>query len=351
MTFCPNVTIARSIVRLDLSVMNETGSWINFRTLSRTFSISAPSQVSLSFVGNSIPARAISAGQDYFPLVQFFLSNITICDHIQYKFEAQLSCLLSANAALNQNENFNVPFVVRRNFSSPVTVLRASVSRSCVFGILELTPMYPGMCFVDVSVPTFPQAVARSGSISIINGNPFDLEVLGRIITDLKEGSLIWSSNASGVNCLSVFLTDQFNNTIMQCQSDFNLFASLTNASDYQLYGPTRGVSDCKGGLLWCATRVTQSSLIRLKISSPYFTKTISSSIIVLGQGAATNVAILSPVSHTASPLQAGNALPPIQIQITNAARMVLTQTGSIVLRVRLRPKNLTVIRFLELPP
>ena len=251
---------------------------------------------------------------------------------------AQLSCLFPSSAAVNQY----TPFFARRNFSSPVTVIRASVARSCIFSVSELTPIYPGVCFVDVSVPTFPHAMARSGEMSVINGDPSVLDILGQIVADLNEGSLIWSSNATGVNCLSVFLKDKFNNTIMQCQPVFNLFASLTNSSEYTLYGPTRGISDCNGGLLWCGTRVTRSSVIRLRVSSPYFTKTISSAITVMGQGTATRVTIASPMPQTGPPLQAGFAMPQIQIQVTNAVGMVLKETGNLFLRVRLRPKNLT---------
>jgi hypothetical protein len=206
------------------------------------------------------------------------------------------------------------------------------------------------MCFVDVSVTTFHLAKSSSSNITVINGDPFHIEILGQIPENFNEGSLIWSSNASGANCLSAFIRDQFLNAVMQCQNVFDLRAAMANGSYYQLFGPSQGISDCKGGLLWCATRVTVSSVIQLRISSPYFTKTISS-IVVLGQGAATNVAIISPVSQTDLPIQAGHALPPIQIQVTNAARMVLTQTGNIVLRVRLRPKSTTVIRYLELSP
>jgi hypothetical protein len=169
---------------------------------------------------------------------------------------------------------------------------------------------------------------------------------MGQIPENFNEGSLIWSSNASGANCLSAFIRDQFLNPVMQCQNVFDLRAAMANGSYYQLFGPSQGISDCKGGLMWCTTRVTRSNVIELRISSPFFTKTIASSIQVTGQGAAVNIIVVSPIANKEAPFPAGSSIPPVQIQIANGARMPLYQTSSIFLRIRVRQKNSTLARF-----
>lgn len=133
--------------------------------------------------------------------------------------------------------------------------------------------MHPGECFIAVTVPLFLSAMSQSRNITVINGDPFELRVVGIIVAHLNEGSIIWSSNATGANCLAVSLADVFNNTILQCHNSFFLSASFTNFTEYPLYGSSRGVSDCKGGLMWCSTRVTHSGMIQLKVSSPFFRK------------------------------------------------------------------------------
>jgi hypothetical protein len=341
MSFCPNVTVSRAILSLKISVRNETGNWIYFNAQSRHISISAFRDLSLAFLDSfNESSSTVAAGKDFLPAAKFSISS-SICDRIQFHYVFQLSCLLAANRTSKQL----VPFVSRSDFLSPVTFIRERVARSCVFTLSGCKAIYPGDCVIVASVPLFSAATSLSRNINVINGDPSQLQVVGYITERLNEGAIIWSSNATGVNCLSVSLADEFNNTVMQCQNNFILSASYTNASEYALYGPSLGLSDCNGGLRWCSTRVMQSSVIRLKISSQFFTKTLSSLIHVEGQGAATKILVLSTIPQTARSFSAGGTLPPVQIQVANAADMVLSQTSKIFVRIRLRPKNST-IRF-----
>jgi hypothetical protein len=342
LSFCPNVTVPRSVLRLNVSVTNETGSTIYFGAQSCIISIAAFNQTSLTFFDTFNESMStISAGKDELPSATFSI-NSTICDRIQFKYMFQLSCLLSSNRTTNQV----VPFVSRSNIFSPVTSVHQHVVRSCVFMISGFTAMYPGECFIAVTVPLFLSAMSQSRNITVINGDPFELRVVGIIEAHLNEGSIIWSSNATGANCLAASLADVFNNTVLQCHNNFFLSASFTNLTEYPLYGSSRGVSDCKGGLMWCSTRVTHSGMIQLKVSSPFFAKMISSLIRVDGQGSASKILLLSDVPQTAQTFEAGSALAPVQIQVSNAADMVLRHTSSIFIRVRIRPRNSSFIRF-----
>jgi hypothetical protein len=342
LSFCPNVTVARSVLRLNVSVTNETGSTIHFGAQSCIISIATFKQTSLTFFDTfNESTSTVSAGRDELPSAKFLI-NSTICDRIQFKYVFQLSCLLSTNKTSTQV----MPFITRSNFSSPVTLVHEHVSRSCAFIVSGLIAMHPGECFIAVTVPLFPTAMSLSRNITVINGDPFEFRVVGKIIAHSNEGSIIWSSNATGAHCLAASLADAFNNTVLQCHNSFFLSASFINLTQYPLYGPTRGVSDCKGGLMWCSTRVTQSGVIELNVTSAYFVKTISSRLLVDGQGSASKILLLSDVTQTARTFEAGSAMPPVQIQVSNSVGMALKQTGSIFIRVRIRLRNSTSIRL-----
>jgi hypothetical protein len=343
-SICPNVSLSSSFLRLNLDVKDETGSWIMFNAETPSFLIFASNQASLSLLNSTFPAAEVTVGQDLFPSVQFRVNSSTSCDRLQFYFIAQLSCVLSDSGKLNGS----VAFFLNTNPTLPVFLIQEYVSRSCVFSISGLSLIRAGLCFISVTVPTFPDMHSRSGNVSVINGDPFTFQIVGRVVTDLEEGAIIWSVNSSDSSCLRVVLYDQYNNPVLQCQNAFELSAMSISASqtfDYALFGSTRGVSDCRGGLSWCFARVTVSSIVKLKISSPYFNKTLFSTINVTGQGAPANIAILTPQSNSALPVQAGSTMPSIEIQITNAVGMALKQTGNIVVKIRVNPKNSSATR------
>jgi hypothetical protein len=148
---------------------------------------------------------------------------------------------------------------------------------------------------------------------------------------------------------LRVILFDKYDNMVKQCQQDFELMAFLLNAtrvSKYTLFGSTRGISDCQGSLEWCYTRVTYSGVIQLNISSPYFNKSVASSINVTGQGAPSQIAIVTPQSQIASAVQAGGIMSSIQIQVTNAVGIALRRTDGIVVKIRVIPKGVSAVRY-----
>jgi hypothetical protein len=243
----------------------------------------------------------------------------------------------------------SVPFIVHGDSSSQVFVLQEVVTRSCIFNISAVIPVQPGICYLAVTVPTFPGLLSRSFNISVINDDPFTFETVGRVGAKISEGELIWSVNSSGSACLRVILFDKYDNMVKQCQRDFELTASFLNAtqvSKYVLFGPTRGISDCQGSLLWCYTRVTHSGIVQLNISSPYFSKSVASLINVTGQGAPSQIAIVTPQSQIASTVQAGGTMPSIQIQVTNAVGTALKRTDGVVVKIRVIPKNASTIRY-----
>jgi len=346
--FCPNITMSSTVLRSSVAVKNETGSWIKFVAHTPSFSLVASNQASLLFLNSTFSAADVQVGEMLFPAAQFRLNSSTGCNRLQFYFLARLSCAFSDSGQFNGS----VAFFMNGNASLPVFVIQKTVSRSCVFSISGVSPIRIGVCFISVTVPTFPDMYSRSTNVSVVNGDPFTFKILGHVVSELEEGAIIWSVNTSGSKCLRFFLYDQYYNPIMQCQNSFELSAAQSNASqasnDYPLYGSTRGESDCQGALSWCSARVTRSGVIRLKISSSYFNRTVSSAINVTGQGAATNIAILTPQSKFTLPVQAGDRMPAIQIQVTNAVGTALTQTNNIVVKIRVNPKNSSVRCFLS---
>jgi hypothetical protein len=345
MTFCSNVSLPSAVLRSRVAVKNETGSWINFVTDTPPFFIVAANLASLSLLNSTSSVAEVVVRRMFFPAAVFRLNTSASCDRVQFYFQARLACVLSSDGEFN----VSVPFFARGDSSSAVFVMQEVVTRSCVFNISAVIPIHPGLCFLAVTVPAFPGLFSRSFNISVINDDPFTFGIVGRIGAKLEEGEVIWSANASGSACLRVTLYDKHNNMVKQCQRDFELTASLLNASQiskYTLYGSTGGVSDCQGGISWCHTRVTYSGIIQLNISSPYFNQIIASSINVTGQGAPSQIAVVTPHAQIASTVQAGNTMSSIQIQVTNAVGIALKQIDGVVVKIRVIPKNVSAVRY-----
>jgi hypothetical protein len=344
MTFCPNATIFSAVVQIIAAVRNETGSWVDFVTQTPPFSIVPPSFSFLALLNSSMLTSELVVRRLSLPLASFRLNSSTSCDRIRFDYEATLSCILSNSGAYNAS----VSFYGKGNSSSMVFVLRKTVIRSCIFSISDIIPIHPGLCFLHVTVPTFPGVFSRTFNVSVINDDPFAFDVSGRIATLLEEGDIIWSMNTSVSRCLSLTLYDKYGNLVLQCQHDFDLTAENVNSSGtskYNLFGPTRGTSDCKGGLQWCNTRVTSNGIVRINVSSPYFNKIVSS-INVSGQGAVAKLAVLTPQSQILSTVVAGSPMSSIQIQVTNAVGIALKRTENLAVKIRVVSLNSTGTRY-----
>jgi hypothetical protein len=344
MTFCPNAKISSAVVQIIAAVKNETGSWINFVTQTPPFTILPSSFSFLSLLNSSLLTSELVVRRHSLPAIWFQLSSSTSCDRIRFYYEVTLSCVLTKNGAFNAS----VPFYGNGESLSTVFVLRKIVMRTCVFSISDIIPIYPGLCFLHVAVPTFPGVFSRSFNVSVINDDPFAFDISGQIATLLEAGDIIWSMNTSVSRCLALTLYDKYGNLVMQCQHDFNLTAEYVNStgtSKYNLFGPTRGTSDCKGGLQWCNTRVTSNGIVQMNISSPYFNKIVSS-INVSGQGAVAQLAVLTPQSQISSTVVAGSPMSSIQIQVTNAVGIALKRTENLVVKIRVISMNSTGTRY-----
>ncbi len=256
-----------------------------------------------------------------------------------------MSCVLSKSGKWNSS----VFFYTNGDVSKPLLSLQGIVSQSCVFDVGAIIPSDPGLCFLAISVPTFPGVFAQSFNISVVNDDPFAFEIVGVLAARLDEGEVIWSVNNSVSKCLQVVLYDKHGNLVLQCQKeDFELAASAfddTRMSKYALFGPIRGASDCEGRMSWCSTRVISSGIIQLNISSPYFNRIIPSAINVSGQGAAAKIAVLTPTSQISSTVLAGGTMPSVIIQVTNAVGAALRKTDNIVVKIRVYIKKTSISR------
>jgi hypothetical protein len=344
-TICPNTTLSSISLRTNVAVKNETGQWITFVAETPSFTVVAASHTRLSLQNQVDESLNIVVKRMLFPTATFRLSSNTSCDRVQFRFEAKMSCVLSKSGKLNSS----VLFYTNGDVSTPSLSLQGIVSRSCVFDVGAIIPSDPGLCFLVIAVPTFPGVFAQSFNISVVNDDPFAFEIVGVLAARLDEGEVIWSVNNSVSKCLQVVLYDKHGNLVLQCQGeDFGLVASVfndTRISKYALFGPTRGVSDCRGRMSWCSTHVTLSGIIQLNISSPYFNRIIPAAINVSGQGAAAKIAVLTPTSQISSTVLAGGTMSSVSIQVTNAVGVALRKTDNIVVKIRVLPKNASTSR------
>jgi hypothetical protein len=69
-----------------------------------------------------------------------------------------------------------------------------------------------GRCALSVLVPALKLQLVSEAFV-VVNGAPSNFEVIGDLSTQLRGGSLIWSSNTSGRNCLGCRVFDGCSNT------------------------------------------------------------------------------------------------------------------------------------------
>jgi hypothetical protein len=198
--------------------------------------------------------------------------------------------------------------------------------------------MFAGACSIYVSIPAFSNAFLRSAPFLVISGDPVAAKIIGTIALQIEEADIIWSTNATGVKCLSVILFDEFNNTVTTCQNSFGLIATALNGtqhSSYFLYGSTIGVSDCNGIISWSSVRTSRSGSIILGLTSPHFNATLPDVINVTGQGKAVQIGVLQSNLSNTSLLLGGGKLPPVKIAMMNAVGTFTIGQSNLVIRVR----------------
>jgi len=336
---CPKRDVYSAFLRLKFVVMNETGAPIEFTVdsdpfellTSTTFIALAPSSSSQT------PFSEYVAGTDVFNHA-FVIESSASCGRIAVQYIATLQCLLA-----NGTQSSATPYYINRTRSITSLSATAWSLRTCTINISGWVFFAAGTCKVALGMPMFPGTVLQSPSFAVVGGLPSSLRVSGNISSRLQEGDAIRSLNASISNCLSVFLFDEFNNSVPKCQNSFEISAVALNETHetvYALFGPTSGFSDCKGTVSWCDTRTPSPATIRLSVLSPWFNTTLSAIINVSGQGQPARIMVMSNVTLNQSTLSGGASIPPITIQLTNAVgKPLLSITTAVVIRIRIVPK------------
>jgi len=332
---CPNITLRNVAFRLQFSVLNETGVPIDFHADSPPFDVVAESAQSLnSGLSDTVLDTEYIAGGDPLKLYHFHVTSDVSCNRLTFQYTAQLHCAL-ANGTNSTATPFFTTFQSQRLFSVSNT---SSVVRACSFNVSGWSFMFAGTCSIYVSIPTFSNVFLRSAPFLVISGDPVAAKIVGTIALQIEEADIIWSTNASGVKCLSVMLFDEFNNSVTTCQNSFGLIAIALNGtqrSSYFLYGSTIGVSDCNGIISWSSVRTSRSGSIILGLTSSHFNATLFDVINVTGQGKAVQIGVLQSNLSNTSLLLGGNKLPPVTIAMMNAVGTFTIGQSNVVIRVR----------------
>jgi hypothetical protein len=336
--FCPKSTLRAVALRLQFSVMNETGFPINFQIDSPPFDLIVGNSQSLNSGSSDATLLAkYIAGNNSLQTYRYYLSSATPCNRTAFQFTAQLSCVL-ANGSVATETPFYAASQTQRFAALSA---RGTIARACSFNVSEWTFMLAGTCSIYTSIPTFSGIHLYSASFLVVSGNPATVKIVGAIATQLEEAAIIWSTNHTGLRCFTLVLLDEFSNIVVKCQNSFVVFAlelNGTERSSYSLYGSTKGVSDCNGTISWCSTRATRSGSINIGVSSAFFNTTIPIVISISGQGPAAQIAVLSPILANSSAMQGGNTLPPVTITLMNAVGTSVAGKSNLIIRIRVIP-------------
>jgi len=338
---CPKVDIFSAFLRFNFVVINETGSPIDFTIDSQLFDlISSSKYIALSSNTSIGLFSEYIAGKDAFSHA-FVLNTSASCDRIAFQYIATLKCNLP-NGTLSSAS----PFYINATRAMTASSATGWSRRTCVVNISGWVFFVATTCVVSLSIPMFPSTALQSPAFSVVGGDPVSLTLSGSIYTQLQEGDAVWSANSTRLKCLSVFLFDEFGNVVPKCQTSFELSAvalNHTRETAYSLYGPTRGVSDCKGSLSWCDVRTPSAGIVRLSVLSPWFNTTLPGTLNISGQGQPARFVMMSNVTFNQSSLAGGASLPPITIQLTNAVGTpLLSIAKTVVIRIRVVPKAST---------
>jgi hypothetical protein len=254
------------------------------------------------------------------------------CSRLVFDYTANISCL--SNQRYVPVSFFPTGFC---NQGQGILSLRNTILSTCDINLQALTFGLAGSCRITIDVPSFGASLVVP--ISILPGDPSDMFVVGQLPSQISEGGIIWSNNASGMKCLELSFLDKCNNSRSAGGFTCKLSAFLSNTSQYALLGQTNIDADSNGRCIFCGARtsLTAPLLVRLQVQWLQLQMHLQPLINVSGLGEAAavslNTAALSNVS------KAGNVLPPLTFKLFNANGFPLA-VGNTVIRLRIVRKG-----------
>lgn len=322
---CSATPILFASINFSFSVLNEMGDSISFVSHSAAFSVqSRPSAILQSPMG----IVNLAAGYNSRQVLNASLSNVGDCSRLVLQYTTNLSCISGSSYVPAEF----YPNGLCDNSNSAVS------HTDFIHGTCFLKPQWTygvaGKCVISFELPRFQVSVAIP--VTILTGVPKYFSVVGRVMSSLTGGGIIWSSNASGSKCLVLRFRDRCNNTRSIGGFSCELSASLMNSSQYPLLGPSTVIALSNGECSWCSTRTSLPSPlpVKLEMSCSEIVKDFVSLLNVTGLGEPAAVKVLSPSLNNSS--VAGMPAAPITFRITDATGAPVPSGLTTVVRVRI---------------
>ncbi len=322
---CSATPILSASINFTFSALNEMGDLISFVSHSAAFSVqSRPSAILQSPMG----IVNLAAGDNNVQMPNASLSNVGNCSRLVFQYRTNLSCF--SGSSYVPTEFYPNGFCDDSNSAVSHTDFiqgKCSLRPQWTYGVAR-------KCVISFELPQFQVSVAIP--VTILPGVPRYVTVVGRVVSFLTGGGIIWSSNASGSKCLVLQFRDRCNNTRSIGGFSCELSASLTNSSQYPLLGPSIVIALSNGECSWCSTRTSLPSFlpVKLELTCSEIIKGFVSLLNVTGVGEPAAVKVLSPSLNNST--SAGIPAAPITFKITDATGAPVPGGLTTVIRVRI---------------
>ena len=220
------------------------------------------------------------------------------------------------------------------------TEFRGRIRASCAFYFQGWTFATAGSCRIRVNIPVL--AISELTPSFLVQAGPaLTGKLIGFLPSQISGASTVWSSNSSGIPCVSAQLSDAFGNLVTVSQDSFLLTAfPLGTVIPYALYGETSVRTDSIGVAHWCDIRVSVvvSQPVCLRVSGPSMNWILPTCVNVSQPGLASAISLgnTSAVLNSTTPILSGAGLPIITFVASDAAGNVASGNGqTIVIRLR----------------
>jgi hypothetical protein len=285
---------------------------------------------------------SLSAGVQPMPITgfQLFSSKAELdCSRVVFDFSASLVCNFS-----NGTSRAGVAFFSMGNVpDDPAqSEFRGRIRASCFFNVGGWIFITAGSCRIRVSIPVLD--IFELTPLFLVDAGPaLTGKLIGFLPSQISGASTIWSSNSSGIPCVSVQLSDAFGNLVKVSQEMFLLTAFLQGTViPYALHGETSVRTDGNGVAHWCNVRVSVvlSQPVCFRVSGPSMNWTLPTCVNISQPGLVSAISLgnASAVLNSMTPILSGAGLPTIRFVASDSAGNIASGNGqSIVIRLRVR--------------
>ncbi len=281
---------------------------------------------------------SLTVGLEPLPFTGFQLySSISDfnCSRMVFNFFASLECHF-----LNGTFRDDVAFFLRGNISQQAAQIKfiGRTRASCHFNVQGWTLINAGSCQIRVSIPDL--AISELTPSFLVEAGPaVSGQLLGFLPSRINGGSIIWTSNSSGIPCIAVQLSDAFNNLVTNSAESYLLSAFLLGTvMPYTLLGEVNVQTDGNGVARWCNLRmsVVLSKPICLRVSGVSMNWIFPSCVNVSQPGVATALSVRNASDVLNSTILSGAGIPQIRLVLSDSAGNVAYGNGQVV-AIRLR--------------